>query len=59
MAVDIEQGLAVLAIEDDVPTPDLVEQGRRTLAVGRRIDDRLPRAPEGVATLGFRDGYGF
>jgi hypothetical protein len=41
MTVDIEQALAVVALEDDVPAPDLVEQGRRT-AVGRRGDVRLP-----------------
>jgi hypothetical protein len=53
MAVDIEQGLAVLALEDDVPAPDLVEQGRRS-------DDRLPTPTRrDVVTLGFDDGYGF
>ncbi len=39
MAVDIEQGLAVLTLDDDVRAPDLVEQGRMA-------DDRLPASRE-------------
>jgi hypothetical protein len=47
MAVDVEQALAILALEDDVSAPDLVEQGRMT-AVGGLTDDRLlsPAKPE-------------
>jgi len=41
MAVDVEQALAVLALKDDVPAPDLVEQGRRA-ALACRDDGRLP-----------------
>jgi hypothetical protein len=50
VAVDIEQDLAVLALEDDVLAPDLVEQGRRTLS--RRRDDRL-LAPRGRGLVKF------
>jgi hypothetical protein len=47
VAVDIEQGLAVLALEDDMLAPDLVEQRRR------RADDRLPAPAEGASELRF------